>query len=436
MHSAFLSFCPDLRRMFLPYRPIRLETEVKPQHAFLFLFGIASISATANSQGISWQEMGLSNVGSINALTLSAHGVVAGTDAAGVFLSSDGGSSWTEINSGLANLHIRSLSVDSSGMFFCGTQGSGIFLSTNGGTGWTQTNMPTLWTIRALASKSHALVFAGTSGGGMFRSTNAGVSWDHADSGLTDPFVRVVAVSPSGTLFAGTASAGVFRSTDDGDSWELTGIQPDWEYRALAITDDGTVFAGSLGNGVFRSTNSGADWIQVNQGLSNLTVEYLGVNRVGHVFAATRFGGIFRSADNGDTWLEVNSGLTNLDVRCLAADGADMMYAGTAMGVFRSSGPTSVMGSAPLPAAIPLEQNYPNPFNPTTTIRYELLKEARVELKVYNILGQEVMALVNETQKAGRYSADFGGERFASGVYFYGLRAGEFVTTRKMLLLK
>ncbi len=88
------------------------------------------------------------------------------------------------------------------------------------------------------------------------------------------------------------------------------------------------------------------------------------------------------------------------------------------------------------PGRYALEQNYPNPFNPTTTIRYELPHEGRVTLKVYSVLGQEVMTLVNNEQPAGRYVVELNGQTLATGVYFYRLQAGDFVQTRKVILVK
>jgi len=87
-------------------------------------------------------------------------------------------------------------------------------------------------------------------------------------------------------------------------------------------------------------------------------------------------------------------------------------------------------------AGFSLMQNYPNPLNPSTTIRYELPKESRVLLKVYNILGQEVATLVNEEMKPGSYKVTWDATGFPSGVYFYRLRAGEFIETKKLLLLR
>jgi hypothetical protein len=89
-----------------------------------------------------------------------------------------------------------------------------------------------------------------------------------------------------------------------------------------------------------------------------------------------------------------------------------------------------------IPKTYQLSQNYPNPFNPTTVIKYSLPKAQFVTLVVYDVLGQEVASLVNERQAAGNYQVNFSGDRFASGVYFYILKAGHFVSTRKMLLLK
>ncbi|HSW55392.1 MAG TPA: T9SS type A sorting domain-containing protein, partial [Ignavibacteriaceae bacterium] len=89
-----------------------------------------------------------------------------------------------------------------------------------------------------------------------------------------------------------------------------------------------------------------------------------------------------------------------------------------------------------LPVAYSLEQNYPNPFNPSTTIRYQIPKEGMVTLKVYDILGAEVVTLVNEEKAAGKYVVNFDANRLASGVYLYKLQADEFVSVKKMVLVK
>jgi len=91
-----------------------------------------------------------------------------------------------------------------------------------------------------------------------------------------------------------------------------------------------------------------------------------------------------------------------------------------------------------VPVKYNLAQNFPNPFNPTTTINYQLAQGEFVSLKVFNAIGTEVATLVNEYKDAGEYRAEFGKDlkNISSGIYFYTIRAGSFIQTRKMLLLK
>ncbi len=99
---------------------------------------------------------------------------------------------------------------------------------------------------------------------------------------------------------------------------------------------------------------------------------------------------------------------------------------------------------AGLPKTFELSQNYPNPFNPTTVIRYQLPVASNVSLKVYDVLGKEVMTLVNGRQEAGQYNAMLNASGLSSGIYFYRLQASatngasgqNFVSTKKMLLVK
>ena len=89
-----------------------------------------------------------------------------------------------------------------------------------------------------------------------------------------------------------------------------------------------------------------------------------------------------------------------------------------------------------LPNRYSLAQNYPNPFNPSTTIHFELPKESHVTMKVYNMLGQEVLVVLDEEKVAGRYDVRIDGSNLSSGVYFYSLHVGAFTETKKLLLLK
>ena len=83
-----------------------------------------------------------------------------------------------------------------------------------------------------------------------------------------------------------------------------------------------------------------------------------------------------------------------------------------------------------------LNQNYPNPFNPATTIRFSIPIRSHVSVKVFDILGNEVATVLNETKESGSYSLEFDGTSLVSGIYVYRFVAGNFTESRKMLLLK
>ncbi|MDX1702327.1 MAG: T9SS type A sorting domain-containing protein, partial [Melioribacteraceae bacterium] len=93
------------------------------------------------------------------------------------------------------------------------------------------------------------------------------------------------------------------------------------------------------------------------------------------------------------------------------------------------------------PSQFTLDQNYPNPFNPTTKIRYSVplsISEQNIDVKliVYDVLGKEVVTIVDETQSAGNYEVSFNASEYPSGLYFYTINSGSFQQTRKMLLVK
>ena len=99
-----------------------------------------------------------------------------------------------------------------------------------------------------------------------------------------------------------------------------------------------------------------------------------------------------------------------------------------------------IVSVSPISSAIPdnfsLEQNYPNPFNPVTKIIFSIPNKSYASLKVYDITGREIRSYINSNISAGKYSVDFDGNGLSSGVYFYRLTAGDFIQTRKMVLVK
>ena len=127
--------------------------------------------------------------------------------------------------------------------------------------------------------------------------------------------------------------------------------------------------------------------------------------------------------------------LTNSELTILIDEGNDGTIDDT---IFVKNQATNVQdeGSLLSPNSYNLTQNYPNPFNPTTTINYSIPQSGNVLLKVYDILGNEVATLVNEEKNAGVFSVTFDATGLSSGIYFYRMQAGNFIQTRKMLILK
>ncbi len=134
------------------------------------------------------------------------------------------------------------------------------------------------------------------------------------------------------------------------------------------------------------------------------------------------------------TLIALNSGAT-LEGRALAQTAVTLDA-----NAITDPGVATGIANVILPDGFVLSQNYPNPFNPSTIIHYNLAKSGWVSLKVYNVIGQEVATLVNGLQQAGSYSVPFntkeGKTGLASGVYFYRLDAGSFVSIKKMILMK
>jgi hypothetical protein len=143
---------------------------------------------------------------------------------------------------------------------------------------------------------------------------------------------------------------------------------------------------------------------------------------------------VFKGTIMADQSISMNTG-ARLDGRALVSIAAVTLASSTV------TRPTLVSGvkDTEVPDEFMLLQNYPNPFNPSTLIEYHLKTAAQVSLKVYNLVGNAVVTLVDGYEEAGSHAVTFGGsstQGMASGVYFYRLEAGSFVSTKKLTLLK
>ncbi len=146
---------------------------------------------------------------------------------------------------------------------------------------------------------------------------------------------------------------------------------------------------------------------------------------------------LFESVDNGVTWVK-KGGTVDIVNNSVSLAGVNSF---ALWSLNDKNFPTSVEGESIQPKEFVLRQNYPNPFNPSTVIQYNLAENSFVTLKIYNVLGEEVTTLVNEFQSAGLYLVNVGMEQLGkrtliSGVYLYKLVAGNFVSVKKMILIK
>ena len=404
---------------------------------FLCLFFLICIG-TANAQ---WQIVsGPSGVGFVRVQCFNQIGTnfFAGTLGAGVHISTDNSMNWTAVNTGLTSNNVAALIVNGTNLF-AGTD-SGVFVSTNNGTNWTAIdNGLTSKNISTLAVIGNNL-FAGTGGAGVFLSTDNGANWTAVNNGLTSNFVSSLAVIGT-NLFAGTVGfggSGVYISTNNGTNWNPANSGLTGNVVTTLFASGTNLF--SFTSQVFISTDNGTSWSLANTGLPNSFEVCFAVSG-SNVFAGAYSNGVYLTTNNGANWNEVNDGFgSSRTIRTLAVLGVDL-FAGFYNGSVRrrplSQMITSVESISNIqPTQFSLDQNYPNPFNPTTKIRFEIPNGGLVELKVYDVLGNEVGVLVNEEKPMGRYEVDFKAANLPSGVYLYKLQAGNFFETKKLMLLK
>ncbi len=139
-------------------------------------------------------------------------------------------------------------------------------------------------------------------------------------------------------------------------------------------------------------------------------------------------------------WVFYTYPLVDPNIHCITMDNSNHLWLGTESGLIEmiDSTLTDIYDETDfrIQHNYKLAQNYPNPFNPVTNIEFTVSHPGFVTLKVYDIIGNEIVNLVNDSRNAGIYNIKFDGSDLASGIYFYVLRSGDFVQSKKMLLLK
>jgi hypothetical protein len=297
-----------------------------------------------------------------------------------------------------------------------------------------------------------------------------GTAWSPLGSGMNGPVFALTVyngnlIAGGSFISAGGASANYIASWD-GNSWSPLGLG--MTNRVYALSEyDGKLIAGGgfwTAGGVLAidiASWNGSSWSPLGRGIdgdvSALTV-YDGKLIVGGRFGtAGNVAANSIASWNGSNWSPMGSGmggrtypspfvyaLTVHDAKLTA--GGYFTIAGNKVSAYlaqwtKSTTDVEEHDGTNLPDAFSLVQNYPNPFNPATTIEYKLPSRTQVTIEIFNVLGQKVRTLVNETKAAGSYSTEWdgiddAGKAVSTGVYLYRYSAGEVVQTKKMMLLK
>lgn len=259
----------------------------------------------------------------------------AGTNA-GVYRSSDHGANWIQINSGLTELWVMSMAVDSSGNVFAGTWLSpGLFISSDSGDTWTAANNG--------LSSTYVGSFAVTATGdiwvagrdGIHFSEDNGASWTPKLSGFK---FDNIAMNSSGHIFAGCEwdSTGIWRSTNGGNSWEWINDAPvNVTIWWLHIDDNQNIWAGTNGNGILVSYDNGDTWLQT--GAEGYRIHAIESSSQGWLLAAAEYAGVYRRNVTGGVWETVNTGLTELRAASISINSSNDAFIGTFDGgIFRT----------------------------------------------------------------------------------------------------
>jgi photosystem II stability/assembly factor-like uncharacterized protein len=275
-------------------------------------------------------------------------------------------------------------------------------------------------------------------GGIIFHTTDGGENWIEQKSNTTQDLI-VVCCTDSNHGVAVGYSGTVLLTNDGGNAWSQPPSGTSEELRSVSFGDSlhGWIVFNETGC-VLKTSDGGFSWIQKTIGTTELYDVSFSDPDNGTVVGAE--GTILRTTDGGNTWIQQTSGTTDGLWRVWFTDPDNgTAVGGTGLILRTTNGGVSFIEENQInafPTNYTLTQNYPNPFNPNTKIKYSIPQSSNVVIKVYDILGNEIETLVNEERPTGTYEITWYAENLPSGVYFYRLQAGDYVETKKMVLLR
>jgi len=300
----------------------------------------------------------------------------------------------------------------------------------------------------------------------IWRSTNRGQNWNTITNVVSpsSPINTLAqsSVNPDIMIFAGSYYSNnptVKYSTDGGFTWNLRnnyGGAARYISRVVCDPiDENTMYivksGYSPGNKIYKTTDLGENWINISGNLPDIPHNDFFVDPATNDYYAANDFGVYSSTDGGTTWTKEGNGMPFVvanDFDYAVYNSIGYLRIGTfGRSVFEAElGPVSPSDVGEIKeyiTAFELNQNYPNPFNPITMIRYSIPEESLVKLEIINALGERVNLLENGLKSSGAYESVWNAESFPSGIYFYrlqavpiGSQAGDFIQTKKMILLK
>ena len=362
------------------------------------------------------------------------------------------GANWTVFdtnNSGIHSNKIFSIAIDSKhNIWAASINSSPGGVSKFDGTSWTNyspqnSNIP-FGGILDMDFDSKGNLWISGLGLGKFDGTN----WTYyrdTNSGLPSNSITCVKTQDT-IIWIGTQSNGVVKF--DGVNWILYNIGNSGlpfnaiSWNSISIDSNNVKWIGTFGGGLAKYDDT--NWTVYNPNNSGLPYWYVQcvfADENDKVWVGVENYGVslFENDTNWSTFNTSNSPLPGNFIRDVITDKYKNLWICTSNGlvVYNENGVVSINNGVQIrPIDFNLYQNYPNPFNPSTKIRFSVSKRELINIKVYNIQGKLVSTLVNEQKNPGSYEVEFNGEGSPSGVYFYKLEAGEFVQTRRMVLVK
>ncbi|MEW6193779.1 MAG: YCF48-related protein [Bacteroidota bacterium] len=426
----------------------------------LIVTSSSGIVFTSSDFGSTWELLTSAPSATLYSVSAPSDNIIYAGGADGLlFKSTDGGKNWKgsyiyvdKVASNIQSLHFINENVG-----YAAHSYRLVSKTTDGGTTWNKvvadTNAATVTQYGVFfldENNGYVVGKAGSNADIIYKTTNGGQTWE-IKTGIANANLRGVAFANSQVGVIVSEKQKILYTTDSGANWQLATINnaPTTDanlYDVVFLSSTVAIVAGD--NVMLKTTDGGANWDNVsindlNQKLTGISFNNNNVWATGYKSSKPKSIGLWQSTDNGQSWTNkvdysVHDSLTSVNDIAVSPSGYVTVCANNSI-IYSNSPLTGVENeNNEIPLMFSLEQNYPNPFNPSTTIGYKLQAPSYVTLKVYDVLGREVATLINEFQNPGNYNLKLSANNYqlSTGVYFYQLKAGSMVQTKKMIYLK